>query len=180
MNVIHRRSNIICAALSAGVLGSSSALNTLKTRRQLPVSAYSSWFISCSSEWKCWGHGSPVQQRDAQVHGLVVSTPAPEPVGLILPQLSTKLEQTGPLESQARWAQEPGCSAPAVLLESYSWAISVRAWLPVWMCWHAQSDGTGSVLLAWCGCGIRNRLHYVEVTGSLVKTAVRCRCQPFL
>lgn len=78
--------------------------NTWKTQRQLPVSACFNWFIFCSSEQKCWGHGSPTQQHDAQVCGLMVSMAAPEPVGLILSQLSTKLKQTGPSESQANQA----------------------------------------------------------------------------
>lgn len=63
-------------------------LNMWKTRRQLPVSACFNWFIFCSSEQKCWGHGS-LAQHDAQVSGLV-SVPIPEPVGLILLQLGTR------------------------------------------------------------------------------------------
>lgn len=135
-------------------------LNMWKTQRQLPVSACFNWFIFCSSEQKCWGHGS-LTQHDAQVRGLE-SVPIPEPVGLILLQLGTHLQQTGSFESLAN---KPSSQTVPCLLRCL-WVIPelfpCSTWLPVWMCWLVERVGTGAVLcsLALGGCGLRNRLHF--------------------
>ncbi|KQK80391.1 hypothetical protein AAES_94111 [Amazona aestiva] len=73
---------------------------TLKEQYHL-ITPAKSWKTDAALSTNAEAMAVPTQQSGAQVHGLMVSMLAPELVGLILSQLSTKLKQTGPFESQA-------------------------------------------------------------------------------
>lgn len=170
MNVIHWRSNIICALLGAESLAPVLQLGAWKPG-QLLVSVCFNWFILCSPEQK-WPGQPHTMGGCPWCHGEHCSSGA---VGLILPQLSMKPKQSGAPEGQQA-EPEPGQAALAVLLGGFlSYGCSSQ--LLVWLCWLVR--GTGSVLaqfLLWMWT--RNSSPDTQGTGSLVKSALRCRCQP--
>lgn len=162
MNVIHWRSNIICAALSAGVLAPLLQLSTWKTR-QLLFSACFNWFICCSSEQKCWGHGSPTQRCDAQACGLMVSIPALEQrdsfcLNSALSSSKWSFWGSGRLSLWARTGSSSRAPWEA------SWAIGA---VPGCLFGCAGWSEARAQFLVWMW--LRNSSPYIEETGSFKK-----------
>lgn len=146
-------------------------LRTWKAR-QLLVSACLSWFIFCSPEQK-WCDHSMVWCPGLRCHGEHSSSTA---VGLILPQLSPKLKPSVLL--RVRQAEPGGQDR---LFWPCPWEGFLSHWcnaqLLVWLCWLVS--GTGLVLSTIPGVDVAwEQLTLHRGDWSLVRSAVRCRCQP--